>query len=165
MTKKLPTGRFTDMLMSRKDELFVGYAHLEEPPYDLADRFTELIKRGLRLHRAAARLGVSQGTLEKWFNNALDGNAQCAQFFQRLVEAEIDLESELIDFHLHGSRQTSTAAKTILTRRFPEEWGQEDDEGEQKGKGQQAVVNNSVIYMPEQKPLPVAVTAIDLDDE
>lgn len=158
--KKLLGSRFT-ALGTQLQGIMVVHADTESPPEGFIGEFCATIRQGLPLERACLKHSLSFKTLERWMENALQGDAGCIDFFQSVIRSEVEFEEELVKLAIHGKNNQMASARTMLQDRFPENWAKE---AESKSKPQS---NTAVVVLPAQTGSRhhVETHTIDVGDE
>lgn len=113
--------------------------------HELIKNFCEPIRRsGLTRKRAAALVGVDEGTASRWYRRGIEQQRGLYADFARAVSrAEADFQLSMLERLGEGvaatiaaGRDPSGAVLKVLGRRFPDEWGRRDnvpdrDEGQE----------------------------------
>jgi transposase-like protein len=91
-----------------------------------ASRVIEAVRRGLPYKHAAAYAGISYSTLNRWRIEGRDedGLPEFREFWKQLEQAAGEASLRMIDAIEEAAERDWKAAAWILSRRHPEQWGQ-----------------------------------------
>lgn len=120
----------------RKGRRNIG-GELVSPCEIIGPAVVDLVRAGMRPHKAGEAVGLSRKTVNGWMNRGANELARIekgeepievekpyAEFAQNLVKAEAESQAGLVLAWFKEARQGDwKAAQAFLSKRFPDEWG------------------------------------------